>query len=87
MAPGPKPLALNDLQHEKKSEKKRIKGLTSSNFCAILFLVSERNTMKNQMTLKEIERFMDAKRKREAKQRDQRRVANALFCLKYGVSA
>ena len=42
---------------------------------------------KNQMTLKEIERFMDAKRKREAKQRDQRRVANALFCLIYGVSA
>ena len=41
--------------------------MTFSNFCAILFLVSERNTMKNQMTLKEIERFMDAKRKREAK--------------------
>ena len=38
----------------KKSEEKRIKGLTSSNFCAILFLVSERNTMKNQMTMTEI---------------------------------
>ena len=42
--------------------------------CAILIPVSERNTMnlikKNQMTLKEIERFMDAKRKREAKLRD-----------------
>ena len=39
---------------------------------------------KNQMTLKEIERFMDAKRKREA--RDRELVKNALFCLKYGVS-
>ena len=40
---------------------------------AIICPVSERNTMnlfkKNQMTLKEIERFMDAKRKREAKAR------------------
>ena len=27
--------------------------------------------MKNQMTLKEIERFMDAKRKREAKTREE----------------
>ena len=44
--------------------------MTSLRFCAILFPVSERKTMnlfkKNQMTLKEIERFMDAKRKREA---------------------
>ena len=39
MAPGPKPLVLNDLQHEKKSEKKRIKGLTFSNFRAIIFPV------------------------------------------------
>ena len=45
MAPGPKPLVLNDLQHEKKSEIKRIKGLTSSDFCAIIYPVSERNTM------------------------------------------
>jgi len=37
--------------------------------------VSERNTMKNQMTLKEIERFMDAKRKREAS-RDHRGRSN-----------
>ena len=48
--------------------------LAISDSCAILFPVSERNTMnlfkKNQMTLKEIERFMDAKRKREAKLRD-----------------
>ena len=39
--------------------------------CDRLYPVSERKTMnlfkKNQMTLKEIERFMDAKRKREAK--------------------
>ena len=49
--------------------------MTCSNFCAILFPVSERKTMnlfkKNQMTLKEIERFMDAKRKREAKAREE----------------
>ena len=41
--------------------------------CDRLYTVSERKTMnlfkKNQMTLKEIERFMDAKRKREAKAR------------------
>ena len=37
----------------KKSEEKRIKGLTSSNFCAIILPVSERN-MKNQMTMTEI---------------------------------
>ena len=41
--------------------------------CDRLYPVSERKTMnqfkKNQMTLKEIERFMDAKRKREAKAR------------------
>jgi len=43
--------------------------------------------MKNQMTIKEIERFMNAKRKREAEKRDRRRLENALFCLKYGVSA
>jgi len=47
----------------KKSEKNRIKSLTFSNFCAILFLVSERNTMKNQMTMTEIRRHMTAKRK------------------------
>ena len=53
--------------------------MTCSNFCAILFPVSERKTMnlfkKNQMTLKEIERFMDAKRKREAS-RDHRGRSN-----------
>ena len=42
--------------------------------CDRLYPVSERKTMnlfkKNQMTLKEIERFMDAKRKREAKTRE-----------------
>jgi hypothetical protein len=30
--------------------------LTSSDFCAILYPVSERNTMKNQMTITEIRR-------------------------------
>ena len=48
--------------------------MTCSNFCAILFPVSERKTMnlfkKNQMTLKEIDRFMDAKRKREGQMRE-----------------
>jgi len=74
IGPRPKPLVINNLQQQKKNKKKRIKGLTCSNFCAILFPVSERKTMnlfkKNQMTLKEIERFMDAKRKREAKTRE-----------------
>ena len=46
--------------------------MTFTDFSDRLFPVSERNTMKNlykknQMTLKEIESFMDAKRKREAK--------------------
>ena len=46
--------------------------MTFTDFSDRLFPVRERNTMKNlyeknQMTLKEIERFMDAKRKREAK--------------------
>ena len=49
--------------------------MTFTDFSDRLFPVSERNTMKNlykknQMTLKEIERFMDAKRKREAKARE-----------------
>ena len=49
---------------------------------AIIFPVSERKTMnlfkKNQMTLKEIERFMDAKRKREAKtQENLKRIGEA----------
>jgi len=48
--------------------------LTFTDFSGKLYPVSERNTMnlfkKNQMTLKEIERFMDAKRKREAKTRE-----------------
>jgi len=62
MAPGPKPLILNDLQHEKKSEIKRIKGLTSSNFCAIILPVSERN-MKNQMTMIEIRRHFSQRQR------------------------
>ncbi len=45
--------------------------MLSCEIYAIIYPVSERKTMnlfkKNQMTLKEIERFMDAKRKREAK--------------------
>ena len=42
--------------------------MTFTVFSDRLYPVSERkNNMKNQMTLKEIERFMDAKRKREAK--------------------
>ena len=48
--------------------------LAISDSCAILIPVSERNTMnlfkKNQMTLKEIERYIEAKRKREAKMRE-----------------
>jgi hypothetical protein len=56
-------LVLNDLQHEKKSEIKRIKGLTSSDFCAIIYPVSERNTM----TMTEIQRYWKARRAREAK--------------------
>ena len=48
--------------------------MTFPDFSGIIFEVSERKTMnlfkKNQMTLKEIERFMDAKRKREAKTRE-----------------
>jgi len=47
----------------KKSEKKRIKGLTSSNFCAIILPVSERNTMKNQMTMTEIRRHFEERRR------------------------
>ena len=50
----------------KKSEKKRIKGLTSSNFCAIILPVSERN-MKNQMTMTEIRRHFEERRARETK--------------------
>ena len=49
--------------------------MTFSVFSDRLYPVSERNTMKNQMTLKEIERFMDAKRKREAS-RDHRGRSN-----------
>jgi len=37
--------------------------LTSSDFCAILYPVSERNTMKNQMTITEIRRhFIQSQR-------------------------
>jgi len=49
----------------KKSEIKRIKGLTSSNFCAIIYPVSERN-MKNQMTMTEIRRHFNLRTRREA---------------------
>ena len=46
-----------------------------------LYQVSERKTMnlfkKNQMTLKEIERFMDAKRKREAVRENLKRIGKA----------
>ncbi len=48
--------------------------------------MSERKTMnlfkKNQMTLKEIERFMDAKRKREAKREAKRKAATEMFWFK-----
>jgi len=50
--------------------------LTSSNFCAILYPVSERNTMKNQMTITEIRRHfiqrqrMDQMREWKAMQLD-----------------
>ena len=48
--------------------------MTFTDFSGKLYPVSERNTMnlfkKNQMTLKEIGHFMDAKRKREAKTRE-----------------
>jgi len=37
--------------------------LTFSNFCAILFLVSERNTMKNQMTITEIRRHFNQRQR------------------------
>ncbi len=38
--------------------------------CAILFSVMRDMFKKNQMTLKEIERYIEAKRKREAKMRE-----------------
>jgi len=38
--------------------------------CAILFSVMRDMFKKNQMTLKEIERYIEAKRKREAKLRE-----------------
>ena len=63
MAPSLNPWYSMTYTIKKKSEKKRIKGLTSSNFCAILFLVSERNTM----TMTEIQRYWKARRAREAK--------------------
>ena len=50
--------------------------MTSSNFCAILYPVSERNTMKNQMTITEIRRHfiqrqrMDQMREWKAMQLD-----------------
>ena len=50
--------------------------MTFSNFCAILFPVSERNTMKNQMTITEIRRHfiqrqrMDQMREWKAMQLD-----------------
>jgi len=40
--------------------------LTSSDFCAILYPVSERNTMKNQMTITEIRRHFNLRNRREA---------------------
>ncbi len=56
-------------------------GLTFPDFSGIIFEVSERKTMnlfkKNQMTLKEIERFMDAKRKREAVRANLKRIGKA----------
>ncbi len=50
-----------------KNKKNFILGLTFSAFSDRLFPVSERNTMKNQMTMSEIRRYTDDKRKREAK--------------------
>ena len=50
--------------------------MTFSNFCAILYPVSERNTMKNQMTITEIRRHfiqrqrMDQMREWKAMQLD-----------------
>ena len=50
--------------------------MTSSDFCAILYPVSERNTMKNQMTITEIRRHfiqrqrMDQMREWKAMQLD-----------------
>jgi len=55
--------------------------LTFPVFSDRLYQVSERKTMnlfkKNQMTLKEIERFMDAKRKREAVRENLKRIGKA----------
>ena len=56
--------------------------MTSSDFCAILYPVSERNTMKNQMTLSEIRKHLADKRKREAKtQENLKRIGEAAAAI------
>jgi len=42
-------------------------GLTFPDFSGIIFEVSERNTMKNQMTISEIRRHFELRRARDAK--------------------
>ena len=42
-------------------------GLTFPDFSGIIFEVSERNTMKNQMTISEIRRHFEQRRARNAK--------------------
>tara|TARA_B100000809_G_scaffold169111_1_gene166442 strand:+ start:281 stop:484 length:204 start_codon:yes stop_codon:yes gene_type:complete len=42
-------------------------GLTFPDFSGIIFEVSERNTMKNEMTISEIRRHFELRRARDAK--------------------
>ena len=42
-------------------------GLTFPDFSGIIFPVSERNTMKNKMTISEIRRHFEERRARDAK--------------------
>ena len=52
-------------------------GLTFPDFSGIIFEVSERNTMKNQMTISEIRRHFELRRKREAVRANLKRIGKA----------
>ena len=52
-------------------------GLTFPDFSGIIFEVSERKTMKNTMTISEIRRHFELRRKREAVRANLKRIGKA----------
>ena len=70
----PKSLIVSNLRVKhnltKKNKKKVVFSVDFSDSCDILFSVMRDMFKKNHMTLKEIERYIAAKRKREAKLRE-----------------